>query len=84
MIRDLVVSTSRTDSPPNDPPSRAAAEIDRLTPSISGWRLEQTDWWKNIDGYTDDPSLATPEKGAQFLEIVIDALATVMRDFMGR
>lgn len=79
-----VVMHLRPDLPPHDPPSRTAAEIDRLTPRIDGWRLEQTDWWKNIDGYTDDPSLATPDKGAQFLEIVIEALADVMRDFLVR
>ena len=79
-----VVMHLRPDLPPNEPPSRTVDEIEALSDIVSGWRLERADWWTNIDGYTDDPSLATAVKGEQFVEIVVAALAKLMRDFLAR
>lgn len=72
----------RPDLPPNEPPNRGIDEIEALSGIVSGWRLERADWWTSIDGYTDNPSLATAAKGAQFMEIVVEALARVMREFL--
>ncbi len=79
-----VVMHLRPDLPPNEPPSRTPEAIAALTPRTTGWRLEETDWWANIDGYTDNPSLATAEQGEQLLEVVIAGLADVMRAFIAR
>lgn len=77
-----VVMYLRPDLPPNEPPSRTHAEIEALPPRINGWRLERDDWWQRIEGFTDSPALATPDAGERFLEIVIDELAGVMREFL--
>lgn len=77
-----VVMHLRPDLPPNDPPSRTVEKIDELSGIVTGWRLERADWWTNIDGYTDDPSLANAIKGAHFIEIVVEELASVMREFL--
>lgn len=79
-----VVMYLRPDLPPNEPPDRPVEEIEALSGIVTGWRLERSSWWTGIDGYTDNPALATAEKGEQYLEIVIDALAAVMRDFLTR
>lgn len=72
----------RPDLPPNEAPRRTPEEIEALPPRVSGWRLERDDWWQRIDGFTDSPANGSPEAGARFLEIVIDALAGVMREFL--
>ncbi len=77
-----VVLHLRPDLPPNEPPSRTNAEIEALPPRVIGWRLERNDWWQAIDGYTDSPAAATAESGERFVEIVVDALARVMREFL--
>jgi creatinine amidohydrolase len=77
-----VVLHLRPDLAPNDPPSRTVAEIEALPPRVVGWRLERNDWWTAIDGYTDSPAAATPEAGERFVEIVVEALAGVMREFL--
>ncbi len=77
-----VVMHLRPDLPPVDPPTRKVAEIEALPPRVIGWRLERNDWWQAIDGYTDSPAAATAESGARFVEIVVDGLAQVMREFL--
>lgn len=77
-----VVLHLRPDLPPKNPPSRSLDEIEALPPRVSGWRLERNDWWQAIDGYTDSPAAATAESGQRFVEIVVDALAGVMREFL--
>lgn len=77
-----VVMRLRPDLAPTDPPSRSVDDIEALPPRVSGWRLERDDWWQRIDGYTDSPALASAEAGERFLEIVVDALAGVMREFL--
>jgi creatinine amidohydrolase/Fe(II)-dependent formamide hydrolase-like protein len=77
-----VVMHLRPDLTPADPPSRTAGDIASLPPRVTGWRLERDDWWQRIDGYTDSPALATAESGERFLEIVVDALAGVMQEFL--
>jgi creatinine amidohydrolase len=77
-----VVMHLRPDLPPNDPPSRTIEEIEALPPRVVGWRLERNDWWQAIDGYTDSPAAATAEAGDRFVEIVVEALAGVMREFL--
>ncbi len=77
-----VVMHLRPDLPPNEPPSRTVAEIEALPPRVVGWRLERADWWQAIDGYTDSPTAATSESGERFVELVVDALAGVMREFL--
>lgn len=79
-----VVMYLRPDLPPNDPPSRTVSQIEALPPRVSGWRLERNDWWQAIDGYTDSAAAATAESGERFVEIVVDALAGVMREFLQR
>lgn len=77
-----VVMHLRPDLPPNESPSRTTEEIEALPPRVVGWRLERNDWWKQIDGYTDSPAAATADAGERFVEIVVDALAGVMREFL--
>jgi creatinine amidohydrolase len=77
-----VILHLRPDLPPNEPPSRTTDEIEALPPRVSGWRLERNDWWQAIDGFTDSPADATAEAGANFVELVVDGLAGVMRDFL--
>ena len=77
-----VIMHLRPDLPPNDSPTRTNAKIEALPPRVIGWRLERNDWWQAIDGYTDSPSAATAESGERFVEIVVDALADVMREFL--
>jgi creatinine amidohydrolase len=74
----------RPDLPPNEPPTRTTDQIAALPPRVSGWRLERNDWWQAIDGYTDSPASATADSGERFVEIVVDALAGVMREFLER
>ena len=77
-----VVMHLRPDLPPNEPPSRTDEEIEALPPRVIGWRLERNDWWQAIDGYTDSPAAATAESGERFVELVVDSLASVMREFL--
>jgi creatinine amidohydrolase len=77
-----VVLHLRPDLPPNNSPARTIEEIKALPPRVVGWRLERNDWWQAIDGYTDSPADATAGAGEQFVELVVDALAGVMREFL--
>ncbi|MCO5223691.1 MAG: creatininase family protein, partial [Thermomicrobiales bacterium] len=72
----------RPDLPPVDPPSRTDVEIAALPKSGRGWRLERNDGWTGMNGFTDNPAAATAESGERFLEIAVDALAGVMREFL--
>jgi len=45
------------------------------------YRAEQHGFWREIDGFTDSPDRATPEKGALFLSTVIAALARAFVEF---
>jgi hypothetical protein len=45
------------------------------------WRHEKHGSWQEIDGYTDSPDQATPEKGKLFRDIAAKALAAAFVDF---
>jgi creatinine amidohydrolase len=47
----------------------------------SAWRSESHGFWKSIDGFTDSPAQATAERGAQFREIVVMAVAEAFTSF---
>lgn len=53
--------------PPRDPvPPPAEAD---------GWEVYDEQLWLGIDGFTDDPALATAEDGAKWLDALVAALA---------
>jgi creatinine amidohydrolase/Fe(II)-dependent formamide hydrolase-like protein len=45
-------------------------------------RQERPDFWKAIDGYTDDPRAATAERGQALTEEIVTELAGIFRDFV--
>lgn len=45
------------------------------------YRAEHHGSWQAIDGYSDSPDLADPEKGRQYCAAIVEALATAMVDF---
>jgi len=45
-------------------------------------RQERPDFWKAIDGYTDDPRAATVERGEALTEEIVTELAGIFRDFV--
>ena len=44
-------------------------------------RKEESGWWRGIDGYTDSPDQATPERGARYAAAVARVLAKEFTDF---
>ena len=50
-------------------------------PSIGQTSYHGSWLWGSIDGYTDDPSEATAQKGNGFIETVVDGLADLMVSF---
>lgn len=47
-----------------------------VLPEHPGWDLHSEQLWHDIDGYTDDPSLATEQDGKQWLDALVAALHT--------
>lgn len=47
----------------------------------SSWRSEHHGFWKAIDGFTDSPDQATVERGEEFREIVVTAVAAAFTAF---
>lgn len=48
---------------------------------VAPWRTELHGFWKSIDGYTDSPDQATPEKGKRFFKAITGAVAKAFVDF---
>jgi creatinine amidohydrolase len=46
----------------------------------AGWNVHSAQVWRDIDGYTDDPSMATESEGRDWLAALIAALATRLED----
>jgi creatinine amidohydrolase len=45
-------------------------------PDDPGWDVHTEQLWHDIDGYTDDPSLATEQDGRQWLDALVAGLAS--------
>lgn len=56
-----------------DIPLRADVPV---LPDDPGWDVHTEQLWHDIDGYTDDPSLATEQDGKQWLESLVAALTS--------
>jgi hypothetical protein len=48
---------------------------------VAPWRAELHGFWKQIDGYTDSPDQATPEKGTKFFQVVTAEVAKALVSF---
>lgn len=70
-----MVMSLRPDLVPADLPHREGVSDTNPHRFQSGWRNEVHGFWKEIDGFTDNPDQATAERGAQFREIVVSAVS---------
>jgi creatinine amidohydrolase len=48
---------------------------------LQTYRSETHGWWSEINGFTDSPDRATPEKGARFRDAVVKGLAKAFIEF---
>jgi len=63
-------------------PAKGAAPDAATTPNAEPpyWR-EDADGWREIDGFTDDPTPASAAEGAGYLETIVAAVAACIVDF---
>ena len=76
-----VVMSLRPDLVPADRPSRS--EVFNTDPRgfEAPYRDERHGFWRDINGFTDSPDRATPEKGAEFRRVVTEAVAKAFVQF---
>jgi creatinine amidohydrolase len=65
----------------NPLPHRTAVELTRTSIPPAPYRAERHGFWTSIDGFTDSPDQASPERGQRLLEIIVAAVATALVSF---
>lgn len=55
-------------------------EVVPLVADPAGWEIHDRQSWRDIDGYTDDPALATARDGAVWLDALVAALASRLEE----
>jgi creatinine amidohydrolase len=55
-------------------------DVERVGQRPSFYR-ESPDTWSSIEGFTDDPSLATAALGSAYLDVIVEAVATSLSSF---
>jgi creatinine amidohydrolase len=65
----------------NPLPHRTAVELTRTSIPPAPYRAERHSFWTSIDGFTDSPDQASPERGQRLLEIIVAAVATALVSF---
>lgn len=71
----------RPDIVPADRPHRDHPEDSNPRGFEAPWRHERHGFWKEIDGFTDSPDNATPEKGVMFRNAAAKSLAEAFVQF---
>jgi creatinine amidohydrolase len=59
-------------------PARNEAEVGVLSPQPSAWRLERHGRWQEMDGFTDNPSLAAGDRGRAYLDTIVRAVSALI------
>ena len=62
-------------------PHRTAEELARTAIPPAPFRAERHGFWRSIDGYTDSPDMADPERGQRLLQIMAPAVASALVRF---
>jgi creatinine amidohydrolase len=70
----------RPDLVPSARPHRDG-EFETDPAGLQTYRAESHGWWREINGFTDSPDRATPEKGAGFRDAVVKGLAKAFVEF---
>jgi creatinine amidohydrolase len=70
----------RPELPRQPLPARNEAEVGVLSPRPSIWRLERAGRWQEMDGFTDSPALADPDRGRAYLNTIIDTIAALIEE----
>jgi creatinine amidohydrolase len=76
-----IMLSLRPDIVPETRPHRDPIEGSDPRSFEAPWRNERHGSWREIDGYTDSPDQATPEKGALFRTIAASAVADAFVKF---
>jgi creatinine amidohydrolase len=61
-------------------PGVVAAPGDPITDTVPGMAVHDPELWRELDGWTDDPSRADPDQGKLWLQNCADALADRITD----